>query len=326
METESKIEAMMKLISGLIAKAESTDSEHEAAALRAKAEELMRKYRIEEENLIAADPGTLTPTHKTFDVVESGHEFIDEIYQLWYDIAAHCGVRHHVQYEYRSGRPSAYVTTAVGYASDLRYAELLFVSARLVFASKLTPEVNPQESDRANVYRLRSAGRTRRSIALLMWGEDTHAAHAKVGKLYAEACAERGEDPVVAGRTINAKTYRSVFARSFTSAFRYRLFKARQSASATGGGLELAGREERVNEAFYAMYPAQRPQPKTEEKATDSKPGKAVKEWKPTKADIARHNRLNNSETAQAARRAGIDAAADVRLARTAGTEELSNN
>jgi hypothetical protein len=308
------MEDLLTMIAALVANADDESlGEATRAAYREKAESLMRKYRIEEENLIAADPTSIEPIMMEVEVSSLSSSFHEHHEALWYYVAQHCGVRY--RYRWDSER-RAYMAQGVGYETDLRYASFLFQSAKLMMIAKLEPKVDPKLSDKENIYRLRSAGIDRQSIAEQVFGKRGHAEGLKVGNLYKEACAEKGEEATVSGRNVNAKTYRIAYAQEFTRHFSRRLHDARDAADAIGGVIELSGRKERVDEAFYTRFPSQRPKPASDVPSAPVRSGKSrrVSTW--TKADEARWQRFNNSPAAVAAQDAGRAAADSVQITR----------
>jgi hypothetical protein len=68
-----------------------------------------------------------------------------------------------------------------------------------------------------------------------------------------------GEDPAAAGLGFQAKDYRQAYAEAFRLHLSRRLREARDAANAAGGVVVLAGRAERVQEAFYTHVPEARP-------------------------------------------------------------------
>lgn len=314
----SDLNATMRRIAGLLAKAESTSFEAEAATYRAKAEELIRIYRIEEEQLIATgSAGTIEPIRRTVVITHHSSPFRHQYGWLFAAIARHVGVRYAQRWNSETQEHTADV---FGYDIDVRLLEMLYNSARLVFAANLEPEVDPKLSDADNVYRLRSAGIERNKIAQMLWGADLgkagHSAHAKVGALYRQACNARGEDATVSGRRVSASTYREVYAREFVSQVEWRLRVARDAADAAVGALVSVDRGKRVDEAFYTAYPRLRPTPP--KPAADDQPTKARKgrERGLTKAQMAYFERNYYGPTAQAARSRAEMAAEQVELQR----------
>jgi len=320
-ETQSgRLFNYLEKVRALIAKAERTDVEVEKLAFMAKAQELMQKYRIDEEALIASgDPTSATPIQLIVKLCEHGSEFTNWYFCLAEAIADHVGARSQC-FWYNNDQKGPAVAL-VGYESDVRVAVEILTAAQLVFGEKLEPKKDDSLSEAENVYRLRSSGVTRRRVAVLMWGWEadlSHAAHAKVGRLYKEECAKRGERPALDGKGIDLATFRESYAREFYWQLERRLTDARSAVDAQGGVLILHGRKERVDEAFYGFYPARRPKPKTEvatPKPTDSAP---VKKYRgPTKAQQQQSYRRFHSAAARAGEAAGGRAADSVQINRT---------
>lgn len=325
--TATNVEAMMRRIAALIAKADSTEFPEEAKSLRAKAEELLTRYRIEESDLISSGELATTPVSRKIDVTSMSTEFRNDHYWMWQSVARHCGLRSHEDWGTNSAGIRGYVATAVGYDVDIRLAEMIFQSALLVFGQHLEPEVDPKDSDAVNVYRLRSAGIPRNQIARLMWcaslGSDGAAAHAKAGRLYKEECERRGEDATVSGRAINATTYRKAYAKRFSMEFSRRLREARDAADSVGGGLVLVGRAAKVDEAFYTLFPAYRPTPEPEGAEEVVSPHSEAKSKGLTKAQLLKIEREYYGPAAKAASAAAVNAVAQVRLDRTNRADRL---
>lgn len=299
-----------------------------AATYRGKAEELMVKYRIEQEETIAVDPASVKPIQVDLDLVGYGSKYRDRYLGMWYWIAQHCGVENWCEYVYTD---KGYIlrTHVVGYEEDVRYAELLFTSARLVFTERLEPRIDASLTDQVNVYRLRSAGLERIRIAEMMWGNTDKVFLSRVGRLYKAECEERGEEAMLSGRGVTGKAYREQYADQFVTTLRSRLWQARQAAG-TGGGLVLHGRADRIKEAFYAFYPSQRPKPALPE-AEQTKCEKCTK----AKSGICRDHRVPvgrrsagpdyNSVAAERGRMAGRAAAQSVQLNRGNYRGEVGN-
>lgn len=264
--TDEKLAKMLVQVQALWAKAEATEFPDEAETFRAGAERLMKRFRIDEEMLrqtkIASGTAAM-PVEVLFPFLinPGASRYSNHYYTMIYNVMNHVGVRGLIVYgehDPETGQP-IYAMNLIGFDSDVRLVEMLYMNLRETFAEKLEPKVDPKLSDVDNVYRLRSAGVERIRIARLMWGDGSHSNNAKVTRLYAEACAARGEDPKVAGRSVNAKTFRESYADAFVSETRARLRRMKATAAEEGGVLVLAGREDAVNEAFYERYPELRP-------------------------------------------------------------------
>jgi hypothetical protein len=306
--------------------------EHEAASARAKAEAMMREYRVEEEQLIAQDPTAIEPTLVVIDLSRKDSPYQSTYISMFANIAYHCGVLP----TYRWGwSESERVVQAhvVGYESDLRYAEFLFTAARLVFSERMEPKVDPKLGDQVNAYRLRNAGIERPRISEMLWGTTQKAQQVTV--LYKRECDARGEDAAVTGKTVSAKVFRAVYAESFNGALARRLRVARNAADSVGGALVLSGRQERVQEAFYAHFPEYRPSTEVAvpEKCKTCEARKAkglgpcrAHSFRITKADQARYERMTYSPAAQAGRTAGKDAADAVQLNRAEPAKRIEEH
>ncbi len=329
------IDTMMNRIAALLAKAESTEFEEEAKSLRAKAEELMRKYRIEEEQLIRTAVSSGAPVWRSVDLVSYQGQWTSELQSVWYWIAEHCGVRYVTDLKKVNGE-WVWVSDVVGYEIDLRLAEMMYYSARLAFYAKMEPEFDPSKTMEENVYWLRGSGMDRQRVAEKVFGQKGHAEGIKVGKIYRQECEKRGEADAISGRGFNANLYRQQYADGFRSTIRLRLRNARDAADATGGALVLPQRAERVAEALYVKYPTMRPETPEqaaerkarrdaeraaetpeERKAREARERKLARPRKWTQADEARYVR-ENSPRAERARAAGSAAARSVDLVRQA--------
>ena len=319
---------MLAKVRALIETAESFEAQgnqEAASTYRTKAEELMRKYRIEEEELIAQDPTSMSPVLVPIVVLGSlDHQFQQQYVNLYDIIARHTGTKVHFAWEAKAGG-SGYqiVAHTVGYETDVRYAEMIFTAARLVFSEKLEPKVDDTKSDQENAYRLRASGMERIRVAKALWGSTDKVFLARVGRLYKAECKARGEVAALDGRGVTGKVYREQYAGEFVWALQSRLWRAQQAAG-YGGGITLYGREDRVKEAFYTHFPTYRPSTEVAVvtecdkcKTTKHESGKC-KDCRPrntTQADLAAARRYG-SAAAQRGRQAGTSAANHVELQR----------
>lgn len=267
MEQEEKFDrtAWLAKIEKLLATAESFDktgNTEAATNFHNKAEQLMNKYRVQEEELREAGQAGLDPIWHTIRLCDYSSPYRQQYREMFSAALYHAGCRGSSWYD--KGELKGEV---VGFEIDVRYFELLFLNASLVFSAHLEPAYDPQESEADNIYRLRRAGKTRREIAVMLWGiEVDHSvpAHGKVQKIYEAECAKRGEQPL-AGRDSSRKVYKEIYSKQFVDTFRSRLSRARTEAGlADNGGMVLANRAERVAEALYERYPAWRPNPDAE--------------------------------------------------------------
>lgn len=329
--TQANLDGIISKVNGLLAVAEHPKTDPTVAkTYRAKAKQLIDQYRLDQESLIAVDEKTVTPILRSFPIVRWSSEFVDWLYHLFMKVADHC----EVEYTFRTERvPGAgelyYVGKAVGYEIDLRYMDLLWTNIRLTFISKLEPEYDPNLSEEENIYRLRSSGIARKDVAQMIWGKWTHSNAAKVGRIYKEECAKRGEVPALDGKGIHLKDFRSAYAREFVYAMGHRLREAADASLAQGGTMVFADRRKRVTEAFYKYFPEMRPTPPEEHPpvvaVTEEQPKRKGRKRLPvhkTKAYQKKIERQYFSQAARAGAQAGESAAQEVNLSRVADRTE----
>jgi hypothetical protein len=292
-----------------------SDNANEAAAYRAAAERIMREYRIEEEHLIATDQITTGVVMHSIFGLDDRSEFYTSYLVMMRWIADHAEIEMQVRYN-RSDEDHGIWFDLFGYEGDLRMAEWLWSSARLVFGSHLEPTVNRAESDQVNAYNLRQSGMLRKDIARALWGDNTPANRSRAQRLYVAECKVRGEQPALSGLGSDAEMYRDAYATGFLNRLCNRLRAARDAADSVGGVTVLHGRSDRIKEALYIAYPNRRPKPRTDVVPVSNTPAKMdrrVKSW--TQADERRLRRQTGA-SAQAGRNAGGVAAGKVEIAR----------
>jgi hypothetical protein len=327
-------------IRALLAHADDERLSDEArASYRARAMEFMRKYQIAEEEAIAVDPTSAVPMSIVIDF-ELGdarydlHGFYPLIIRR---IAEHTGVRVHTA---RGANYTSYRFTLVGYEGDVRYTEFLWTSAFLMFTTKVDPVWDNDLPVESNIYRLRAAGFKRKEIADRAWGYgagDEAKNRSKVQRIYVREAAKNGEDAVASGLDFNSANYRRAYAEAFINTLTSRLRQARDAADSVGGVLDLHGRMDRVDDAFYDLFPNLRPSttvsiyvdPRADcDRCKRAKSGYCQvhaylrpRTW--TQADEARWQRQQFGSAAQAGRASGRSAAAGVVIAR--GTDRQGN-
>jgi hypothetical protein len=286
----NRLDGMMRKVESLLARADHPNTpEAEAETARRMAETIMAKYKIEEEDLLARGDLKQDDLHVLFKEVHAypmGTKYAD-VYRSLMSYAVHHAGCFGVWtgYDWATGNR---IMTIVGYEADIRYAEALYMGARLLFADRMEPKVDPSLSDKENVYRLRSAGMERRKVAELMgWVKGG----AKVTRLYKQACEERGEDAALTGRGTSVNDFKDAYTDAFKNEFWSRLWRARSAIDAeVGGGLVLHGREDRIKEAAYQRWPELRPVP-VERGIGEEPKSKATRLHKETAADRKRAQR-----------------------------------
>ena len=315
METVSqeKLDSMLRKVQGLLAKADHPNTPvPEAESARNMAEALMMKYRIDETS--AANRGELPgfkPEWRTFVVCNHGSEFVNIYRSMASSIVAHVGARAVTRYI-----DGNVVCEAVGYASDLRMAEVLYTSAQLAFQTKLEPKYDPSLSEQENAYHMRSAGMEGWRIAEAIYGRTDKALRPKVRAMFKAEAIKRGEDPsILLGKGNSVKLFRESYAKGFEQEIWSRLNRMRSARGAEATGLVLASRDEDVAEAFYEKYPQYRPV-KTAGAIGWTDPSKECPKCKAAKSGYCREHSYLKPRAYEAPRvngaayRRGVDAAA----------------
>lgn len=301
----------------------------EAASFRAKAESMMAEYRIEESEAIArGEAPSLVPGERIMDVSAYHSQFASWYIDLVSYVVHHCGVK--AMFNYRHDTTGTVRTVhMVGYESDTMFAEMLYTSIRLAFAANLEPQFNAQLDEMENVYRMRNAGMTRDEISGAMgWLKSMtpSAAADKATKVYAKACADKGVQPKLLGRSTSMKVYKGEYASNFVTELYWRLRDSRDGVDTERGAVVLANRAEKVDEAFYELYPHFRP---STAPALPAEPVKAETEAQRKRRE-ARQDRewaaeqaKRNSPGGRAGAAAGREAAKEVDLQGVVPTKRL---
>lgn len=259
----SELEPMLRKVQGLLRQADHPNTgPTEAQTFRRKAEALMMKYRIEEAMLAEAPGADIDPEWQTFDVCNSRSEYRYYYRALVDYVSEHVGVRCRIKHE-RDSASGSYVYRAdvVGFEGDLHMWEMLYTSCMLAFQTRLEPGYDPSLSDQINAYNMRKAGMEGWRIAVAIWGErgKSDANLYKARRLFKLEALARGEDPSeLLGQGNRMALYRENYANGFVSELRWRLSDMR-TAREGSHELLLAGRKERIDEAFYERYPDARP-------------------------------------------------------------------
>jgi hypothetical protein len=321
-------------IAGLLANAEDeANSETARANYRAKAESMMREYRIAEEEALATDPGSALPIVKRITVQGTHNSFrMEHFPSIVRVLADHTECMIYVHWVNGEGL----VADVAGYEGDIRYFEFLWTAAHLMFATRIDPIWSETRPEAENIFLLRNAGITRKEIAFAAgWDGNQSINRSRVQRVYLAEAKRRGEDARATGLGFNTMLYRESYARQFLTTLNTRLWRARQAANVAGGVVTLAGRAERVSEALYTAFPKLRPTtdvaaPYVAPNANCDRCKRAASgfcrehNWlKPrevTQADRARWDRAEHSSSARAGRENGRAAANGVQVSR--GTAE----
>lgn len=261
-----KLDDMLRKVRALLAQADHENtSPTEAQAFRAKAEALMFRYRIDEAMLAQAPDSGIDVEWSYIDVCDL-HSHYRHFYEgIMQAVCEHVGVRWHREFETAEENEDGVRRRVarihyVGFPSDIRVVDALFTSAQLAFSAKLEPKYNPELSDQVNAYNMRHAGMEGWRIAMAIWGQREDKDLYRARRLFKREALERGEDPnVLLGQGNSMAVYRDSYANGFYWELRTRLFDMRSSRGERSHAVELGGRKERINEAFYSRYPQYAP-------------------------------------------------------------------
>lgn len=248
---------MMEKVASLIAKAEATDYSEERDAFRAKADELMVAYAIEESELVQRQGRSLKDEVKQRRIRVAGADspYRDPLVSLIASVARHARCRI-VFYGLHYGVSYPVEATVVGMEQDLDYVEMLFASLRLQMANELEPKYDPSLSLSENVYQMRNAGLKWERIHPLAEaaGVDTPGRTSrKWNDLYEEACFARGESP---RSNVNPKTVKRNFAEGYVPRVEMRFLEVRRIRDQhTATSTALVPVRSAVDEAYREMFP-----------------------------------------------------------------------
>src|SRR4051812_16704394 len=161
MTGEDRRAKMLERVRALLAKANGTNFPEEADAFRAKADELMTAYAIEQWQVDAAQEGIQgrpQPERRDVDFSwYSGTPFRDQLWWIYQDLADHCRCKAVVDkiFGYRENRR----IPVLGLPADLDYLDMLFTSIMFDFARKVDPKPDPERlSYEENLAMLKEAG------------------------------------------------------------------------------------------------------------------------------------------------------------------------
>lgn len=150
-----KTAKMLERVRALLAKADSTQFPEEADAFRAKADELMTTYAIDQWMVEQAEAGRNVrqePVRRDFDRSWRGSPFRSDLFNMFFDVAEHCrcvvGTRGQTARE----------MPVFGLPSDLDYLDLLFTGLMVEVAKNLQPSVDPNGELGHEVFKQRQAG------------------------------------------------------------------------------------------------------------------------------------------------------------------------
>ncbi len=281
---------MLERVRALLAKADGTNFAAEADAFRAKADELMTAYAIEQWQIDAAQDGVnARPMPEKRDLDISWYyeaPFRHQLWRVFVSLAAHCRCK------VFPGRGDYYKSCPIiGLPADLDYLDLLFTHLAMDLSNKVDPKPSDRLSYEENLAMLKEAGLSWPDIAYRMhkagmlawvtttdkdrWGEevevpeerrhDIRKNYAKPAHDYRRWCKKNN----VPQSYTNWKTYRRNFAEGYADAIRLRLYAMRREqesaydASHQAGGMQLVVRDiyQAIEELSWDIWPELRPHP-----------------------------------------------------------------
>lgn len=299
--TEDRKAKMLERVRALLAKAASTNFPEEADAFRAKADELMTAYAIEQWQVDALQDGQgKRPMPERRDVDFSWYSstpFNDQLWWIYNELVTHCRCKAVTGKIFRTadGRK----IPVIGLPSDLDYLDLLFTHIMFDFMRKVDPKPDPEKlSYEENLAMLKEAGlgwpeitRLMVEAGMLEYVTTTRTAHrynpntreseayeititrpwmerknyAKPAHDYRRWCKREG----VPQSYTDHRTYRRNFADGYYEALTRRLRRMRREqedaydASHEANAMALVVRDIRqiIDEVMWAEFPDMAPHP-----------------------------------------------------------------
>jgi Protein of unknown function (DUF2786). len=271
MNNVQNLDKILGQIRHLIAKADHPNTPGpEAEMCRNRAETLMFRYRIEEAMIQEEAIEKAMPVWRTFWLAPLDNPYYSEYGSILQQCLRHLDCRGVSQSRYDDDGKAWRTVEAVGYDSEMRFADLLYTAASLAFSSRMTPTFDPSADPADMAFRLRASGMKRKEIGAKMFGpsdtvNEMKAKNRKVTALIKKGAEAAGEDwEAMLGRTNNIEGYRMSYVSGFMTTFSARLREMRMSRGADSGALVLASRKTNVEEALYERFPRLRPDPNPE--------------------------------------------------------------
>lgn len=275
-EAESRQEAILRKVRGLMAKAASTEFPEERDAFQAKADELMEQYAIESWMLASGSDESKARLIKRreFDMtwwrelrgVDSDAK--NAVYWLWTACVRHCRcVTDIMTWSTLENKASIFGTEA-----DLTYLDLLFTDLFTQLFAKIKPAYDPDKSLGENVLRAKEAGMKYTDIAVWLghpeWRERNGTGGWKTcdnGKMlreYKSYLRSIGKTPADV-ISVNPKAYQYSYCYAFYTTVSSRMYEMRQGREDTTGSTAIALRDIEVlaKEAMWDEFPDLRPHP-----------------------------------------------------------------
>lgn len=272
MTTDTKRQAILTKVRAILDKAESTTYGAERDAFLAKADELMLRYAIAEQELVDAGKAPDTkPELRNFEVCRTGNPLREELVDLVSAIVRY--TRGRVVYSgLRFGKKQDYPITAkvVSFPSDLDYIEMLLTSLNLQLANEMEPRPDPAATVMENMTTLKATGMKWNRVFEVLGVRDPEETaeytkdERRLVSQWRRWMKDQGREEELKG--IHPTSYQRSYAQGFVTAVINRLHeqerqrKAREHRDAGTSGestaLVLRSREQMVDEALAAMFPS----------------------------------------------------------------------
>jgi hypothetical protein len=246
-------EGMLEKIQKLLALSQNNPFSEEAQSAREKADALMQQYRVEQWELqFKGDPRQVEdPVLKWIHTVQDGTNY--KLGRYLQTLGYICGRHAKCEVGYKG-----WDLALVGFPGDVAYAHMLYTHLFTHFVMKLQPTYDHNLSFEENLVRCKEAGmkweETHRILQPDVPFERRHGV--RYTGIYTKYCKEHGRH-----RTYSSPdAYFEGFANGFISEVQDRFWALRRRMDLEGG-VELAGRDAQVKEAFYNFFPHLRPRP-----------------------------------------------------------------
>jgi Protein of unknown function (DUF2786) len=285
-----ELESALRKVRGLIAKAEHEGTPPiEAAEAQRLADEIMRKYKLDQAKLDASRPAEdrIKAEKTEVPLVRYDSDLLPRMANLAVYVAEHCDCKIRCYWRYDS--EGVWHARVYGYQSDLRYFEIVYTELRLHMVGVLRPAIDPNKSVELNAYTLHNAGMNWFDIAKSEGWEETPSrpGEAKfmyynprtgqrqawkdcIGKYkfaYQREVVRRGEQPVKI-RPGGMNNYRVNAAYGYVRRIDQRLREIREHRQQVGNALAL------IVDAVEELYRQDAPKPSNQITASNTTTGR----------------------------------------------------
>jgi hypothetical protein len=256
-------------VQGLLAKAASTTPE-EADLCRAKADELMTKYAIEQFQLerTLRTAQTIVPVAKDVEVSWYWDLEDEEVRNVCWSIFWECARHTRCELAFLAGHDG--MVPVVGMPYDIDYMNILFTHLFMQMVDTMDPHPKAGESLVEALARMKEAGLKWRDIYNRLvdaglqedlgdWDENGVASKVNYAGKYTTFCTNTGRH-----RTqVSPSVFRRSFIAGFLAGLREKFISMRETQGQNTGSMALALKDyrEEVKKAFHEFFPVHAPKP-----------------------------------------------------------------